>query len=146
MGQRCLQLPRSGLFRNSATHRIRLQVCSRSKINFLCFVVLTVSRNFRSGRTYTTYTFESAAALPILYEMLKKKGAKLIRKKVESLHDVSGYDYIFNCTGCGAAGLVDDRSLEPVSGHVLRVSAPWLNQAMIMETGDDYNPIYLIPK
>ena len=31
-----------------------------------------------------------------------------------------------NCTGLGAAGLVGDTAMFPVSGHVLRVAAPWV--------------------
>jgi hypothetical protein len=72
----------------------------------------------------------------------------LTRRKIESMHDLSHYDYVFNCTGVGAADLVDDRSIEPTSGHVLRVWAPWINQAVIvdLEDGNISGPSYVIPK
>ena len=39
---------------------------------------------------------------------------------------------VVNCTGLGAAGLVGDTTIFPVSGHVLRVAAPWVGSV----TGD----------
>lgn len=100
----------------------------------------------RVGSTFTTYTFDTQKALPIFYRILKDRGVRMIRRKVESLHDLAAsYDFVVNCSGAGAAQLVGDRSVVPTSGHVLRVRAPWINSAMgaVVDNGDF---AYIIPK
>ena len=80
-----------------------------------------------------------------LDRILKAKGVRLIRQKVDSLHDLTtSYDLMVNCSGHGAAQLVGDRSVVPTSGHVLRVRAPWINSAMGVFDKDRF--AYIIPK
>ena len=101
----------------------------------------------RVGATFTTYTFDTQRALPIFYRILKDRGARMIRRKVESLRDLAAsYDLMVNCTGVGAAQLVGDRSVVPTSGHVLRVRAPWINSAMGAVVNEDGDFAYIIPK
>ena len=83
--------------------------------------------------------------MPSLYRLLKKSGVKLVKRRVTDLAELSGYDCVFNCSGIGAARLFGDETLEPVSGHVVRVSAPWLNTAMFMKRSDGQSA-YAIPR
>ena len=106
----------------------------------------SIQSTYRVGTTFTTYTFDTQKALPIFYRILKDRGVRMIRRKVESLHDLAAsYDFVVNCSGAGAAQLVGDRSVVPTSGHVLRVRAPWINSAMgaVVDNGDF---AYIIPK
>ena len=98
----------------------------------------------RVGETFTTFTFDPSVAMPTLYRLLQNRRVKLVKKRVMDLEELSGYDYIFNCSGIGAARLFCDETLQPVSGHVLRVKAPWLNTAMFHKQSGNESA-YAIP-
>lgn len=48
----------------------------------------------------------------------------MLQHKVENLQELCGqkYDAVINCSGVQARNLVDDSSVQPVRGQVLRVS------------------------
>jgi len=97
----------------------------------------------RVGHAFTTYTYEPAIALPIMYDWLKSHDVKMVERKVYNLKELSRgyYDCVINCSGVGARYLVDDHNIRPISGHVLRVEAPWLK--CTITRGED---VYVIPK
>ena len=82
--------------------------------------------------------------MPTLYRLLENRGVRFVMKRVRDLEELSGYDYVFNCSGIGAASLFGDDTLEPVSGHVLRVRAPWVNTAMFLKESAQKSA-YVIP-
>ena len=75
-----------------------------------------------------------------MYEWLSKKGVIFETKKVRDLEELDYFDVVVNCTGVGAKHLVKDNDIRPISGHVLRVEAPWIKT--VMAIGD----AYIIPK
>ena len=99
----------------------------------------------RVGETFTAFTFDPSVGMPTFYRLLENRGVKFVKKRVTGLEELSGYDYVFNCSGIGAARLFGDDTLEPVSGHVLRVKAPWLNTAMFLKESAQKSA-YAIPR
>ena len=99
----------------------------------------------RVGETFTAFTFDPSVGMPTLYRLLENRGVKFVKKRVTGLEELSGYDYVFNCSGIGAARLFGDDTLDPVSGHVLRVKAPWLNTAMFLKESAQKSA-YAIPR
>lgn len=99
---------------------------------------------FRSGVRFTSFTCEPAHLLPHLYEKLKKIGAQIVRKRIESFEELQSFDLIINCSGLGAKKiLMDDAELKPMRGQVIRVAAPWIFEVFLNDA-DDGN--YIIPK
>jgi D-amino-acid oxidase len=74
--------------------------------------------------------------------------SRFLNKRIGNISELCDYDYIVNCTGLGSQDLADDLNMEPVSGHLLRVEAPWVNQALIVRqrNEDDPDPTYIVPK
>lgn len=98
----------------------------------------------RVGHSFLSYVYEPALALPIMYQWLRKQPkVKLTCRRLTSLDELlhEGLDLVVNCTGAGAKYLVGDDNIKPISGHVLRVKAPWLH--FVMASADD---VYVIPK
>ena len=58
---------------------------------------------------------------------------------------LEGYNLVINCSGAyGARDLMNDETITPVSGHVLRVKAPWINASV--GYADKDGDTYIIPK
>ena len=64
------------------------------------------------------------------------------KKQVDKLEDLDA-DVIVNCTGLGAASLVGDSNLFPVSGHVLRVTCRSVGHVIADNRPDTW--AYIIP-
>jgi len=96
----------------------------------------------KSGLEFTTFTVEPARFLPFLMQQFTVMGGEIVRRKVESLSDLLGFDVIVNCAGCGARNLVGDKELHPLRGQVMRISAPWI-RSVVLDDREDGN--YVIP-
>ena len=100
----------------------------------------------RRGHTFLTFTMESKIVLPVLYEKLKAQGVRLIKRRVgdlDNLKSSGGYDLVINCCGSGAKELLCDDSIEPVSGQILRVKAPYVHQGLASTANGG---AYILPK
>lgn len=96
------------------------------------------------SHSYLSYTLEPSLALPLMYSWLRERGALVEKRKLESLDELADEtDVIVNCCGLGAFDLVDDKDMMPISGHVLRVNAPWVGSVLIDSRKDTW--AYLIP-
>jgi len=103
-----------------------------------------LSPKCRSGITFESYFAEPFIFLPKLMEEIIRRGGKCIQKKVTSLAEVAAScDVLVNCSGLGARFLAGDETVEPASGQVLRVKAPWVSHFHIQETKDDVS--YILP-
>ncbi|PFX20957.1 D-aspartate oxidase-like isoform X1 [Stylophora pistillata] len=90
-----------------------------SKFGFSCRIM------FLNGRHYD----------PWLLERFKHLGGYIIKKTLDSLEELAGvYDVVVNCSGMRAKELVNDFSMDPVRGQVLRVFAPWIKEAYALDT------------
>ncbi|KAJ8306109.1 hypothetical protein KUTeg_016654 [Tegillarca granosa] len=55
----------------------------------------------------------------------------------------AGYDIIINCSGIGAAQLVEDKTVRPIRGQLIKVHAPWVKHFYISFDGTD--DVYILP-
>ncbi len=101
----------------------------------------------KDGFYFLTYMCESVYYLPWLTKKFIAKGGKILQKKINDLSEVSSSaDIIVNCSGVGARYLSNDKEVEPLKGHLLRVEAPWLKHFIISDahtTGSRSN--HLLP-
>ena len=75
---------------------------------------------------YTAYVMAPSNYLKWLTKCIKQNGGLLVKKKVKSLEELTGYDIIINCTGIGSRELVNDHTVRPGRGQIVAVCAPWI--------------------
>jgi len=89
------------------------------------------------GYSFTTLFFNGKHYQPWLIERFKWLGGDIVETTVDSLEELAGiYDVVVNCSGMRARELVNDSSMDPVRGQVLRVYAPWVKHAHIRDIKD----------
>ncbi|XP_068679673.1 D-amino acid oxidase-like isoform X1 [Montipora foliosa] len=102
------------------------------------------------GYSFTALFFNGKYYLPWLIERLKRLGGIITMKTIESLEELAGtYDVVVNCTGMRARELVNDCSLYPVRGQILRVYAPWIKHAYDRDTKEHVScgkHCYILPQ
>ena len=99
------------------------------------------------GHSFLSYVYEPGIALPIMYKwLLDQPKVIFIEKKLKSLDELlyEDFDVVVNSTGAGARYFVNDVAVKPISGHVLRVEAPWVH--FVMACGRRGADAYIIPK
>ncbi|XP_077862779.1 D-aspartate oxidase-like [Saccoglossus kowalevskii] len=91
---------------------------------------------------FTSIMCEGPRYIPWLTARFHRNGGKTIKRKLNTLDELAGkYDVIVNCSGLGAYSLVDDKTMYPVRGQLLRVDAPWIKHFVAF---DDYI-YYILP-
>ena len=70
-----------------------------------------------------------------MYKWLKNRGVNFEERKISDLEELKHFDLVINASGCGARYLVQDDTVKPISGHVLRVEAPWIKMTMAKGQG-----------
>lgn len=89
------------------------------------------------GYSFTTLFINGRYYQPWLIERFKGLGGDIVKRTVDSLEELAGlYDVVVNCPGLRARELVNDLSMDPVRGQVLRVYAPWIKHAYIRDIKD----------
>ncbi|XP_020631851.1 D-amino-acid oxidase-like isoform X1 [Orbicella faveolata] len=84
----------------------------------------------RFGYSFRTLFFNGKQYNPWLLERFQRLGGSVVKKTIHSLDELAGlYDVVVNCSGMRARELVNDLSMDPVRGQVLRVYAPWIKEA-----------------
>ena len=81
-------------------------------------------------------------ALPIFYKWFRENHVEMENRKLSSLDEVEA-DLIINCSGLGAAELVSDSAMFPVSGHVLRVTCGHVGHTIADNRPESWS--YIIP-
>jgi len=92
------------------------------------------------GKYVETVQIEAKIYLQYLMKLFLAAGGKVVESKVDSL-DSLGEEYmvVVNCSGLGARYLCGDKTVLPLRGQVLRVSAPWIRTALY------HDDVYIIP-
>ena len=94
------------------------------------------------GHSFLSFTWEPRRVLPLLYSWLRRNGVEIVKRKVDCLSELE-CELVVNCSGLGAWDLVPDQNMVPVSGHVLRVEAPWVGSVMADTREESW--AYIIP-
>ena len=92
--------------------------------------------------SFLSFTWETSKALPLFYAWLKEQGVIITQRKVSSIAELEA-DIVINCTGLGSRDLLGDDRMFPVSGHVCRVRAGWVEN--MMADNRDQSWAYVIP-
>ncbi|CAH0553000.1 unnamed protein product [Brassicogethes aeneus] len=97
------------------------------------------NHNFAAGIQFVSFTWEASTFLPYLQKQFLQKGGQIINKTIEDLDKLNDFDVIVNCTGIGAAKLLQDTHVFPIRGQIARVAAPWLFSSICVDNN------YIIP-
>lgn len=83
---------------------------------------------YRHGLRFVVPLVEMPVYLPWLEEQVTLAGAKRVVRRIASLAELleDDVDAVVNCSGLAARHLVDDRSVYPVRGQIVRVTNPGL--------------------
>lgn len=83
------------------------------------------------GLRYAVPLAEMPRYLPWLEARVRTLGGQVTRRQLRSLDEVGDdAEVVINCAGLGAGALVDDPSVYPVRGQVVRVSNPGLTMSV----------------
>ena len=98
---------------------------------------------------FNCYCIDPPKYLQYLTRRFREKGGLMIKKKLNSLNELSAdYDIVINCTGLGSRELVGDYSVYPVSGQIVQVQGskvPGIIYNIIIEPGSSHIA-YIIPR
>ena len=75
---------------------------------------------------FGTFAVNCRVYLPWLLSEFRKRGGIVVKRKVNSLSELSSFDVVINCAALGASLLAHDPKIHSVKGHLVRVKAPWL--------------------
>lgn len=100
--------------------------CGFKELTAPDIVKLGLPKKFICGYTFMTYVVDQKYYLGWIMKRLRVMGVEFQQRKVNSLSELIGYDAIVNCTGLGAATLLNDTNMTPIRGQVLRLRAPWM--------------------
>lgn len=88
--------------------------------------------------SYKAWVFNAPLLIQNLFNYLKGLGVQAHRKKLKSIDEAFDAETkaVFNCTGNGAATLegVSDKKCYPTRGQVVVVSAPHINECVLLWT------------
>lgn len=85
---------------------------------------------YRHGLRFAVPLAEMPRYLPWLVARVRGLGGEFVKQRLRSLDEVDDADVVVNCTGLGARELVDDPSVYPVRGRIVRVSNPGLTMSV----------------
>ncbi|XP_074643931.1 D-aspartate oxidase-like [Tubulanus polymorphus] len=91
---------------------------------------------YKFGINFVTTIMEGTKYLPWLTNKFKSRGGRIEVCKLNSLAPLVGkYDVVVTCCGLGARHLLNDESVYPIRGQVIRVEAPWIKFSYYAESG-----------
>jgi D-amino-acid oxidase len=98
---------------------------------------------FAAAWEYHTVIATQSCYMPYLTKQLTARGVKFVKRYLSSLSEVTPhFDVVVNCTGLGAAVLLDSPTETfPIRGQVLRVSPPtteWQHDPQCFGWGSSY--------
>jgi D-amino-acid oxidase len=101
---------------------------------------------YRDGHAFTAPIVEMPVYLSYLMDRFTTSGGNVQRRTLSSLGELADEArMIVNCVGLGARDLVDDASMQPIRGQIIRVSNPGLERFIL----DEENPegvTYIVPR
>jgi D-amino-acid oxidase len=99
---------------------------------------------YRDGHAFVAPVVEMPIYLEYLLDRFSAAGGSVQRRTLSSLEEVDAR-VVVNCVGLGARDLVDDASMEPIRGQIVRMRNPGLKRFVL----DEENPegvAYIVPR
>jgi D-amino-acid oxidase len=99
---------------------------------------------YTDGHAFAAPVVEMPIYLRYLMARFTASGGNVERRTLSSLDDVEA-SVVVNCVGLGARDLVDDTSMQPIRGQIVRVRNPGLQRFVL----DEENPegvTYIVPR
>ena len=99
---------------------------------------------YRDGHAFVAPVVEMPIYLTYLMDRFTATGGSVERRILSSLDEVDS-SVVVNCVGLGARDLVDDTSMVPIRGQIVRVRNPGLERFVL----DEDNPegvTYIVPR
>jgi D-amino-acid oxidase len=101
---------------------------------------------YRDGHAFVTPVIEMPVYLAYMMDRFVEAGGSVERRAVSSLEEPArGARLVVNCAGLGSLELVEDASMRPIRGQVVRVRNPGLTRFVL----DEANPAgltYIVPR
>jgi D-amino-acid oxidase len=100
--------------------------------------------SYLDGHAFGAPIVEMPIYLDYLMDRFGAAGGSVHRRTLSSLDEVDA-DVVVNCVGLGARDLVDDVSMEPIRGQIVRVRNPGIERFVL----DEDNPegvTYIVPR
>lgn len=105
-----------------------------------------LSPGYVDGYEVETIVIDTSVYMGYLVNWFNKLGGKLVQKEVKTIQNALGSaNTVVNCTGLGSRELVNDKSLYPVRGQVVRVKLNGLNEAIFDDEGRN-KLAYIVPR
>jgi D-amino-acid oxidase len=99
---------------------------------------------YTDGHAFVAPVVEMPVYLVYLMDRFAAAGGSVERRTLSSLDEVDAR-VVVNCTGLGARALVDDHTMQPIRGQVVRVRNPGLER-FILDEDDPKGVTYIIPR
>ena len=96
------------------------------------------------GHTFLAPIVEMPIYLTYLMDRFSAAGGSVQRRTLSSLDEVDARAVV-NCVGLGARDLVEDASMEPIRGQIVRVRNPGIKRFVLDEANPD-GVTYIIPR
>jgi D-amino-acid oxidase len=96
------------------------------------------------GHTFLAPIVEMPIYLTYLMDRFSAAGGSVQRRTLSSLDEVDARAVV-NCVGLGARDLVDDASMEPIRGQIVRVRNPGIERFVLDEENPD-GVTYIVPR
>jgi D-amino-acid oxidase len=100
---------------------------------------------YADGHAFVAPVIEMPVYLGYLLDRFAGSGGRVEHRAVSSLDEAGEERVVVNCAGLGAREIVDDPSMEPIRGQIVRVRNPGLGRFVL----DEQNPegiTYVIPR
>ncbi|HET7271933.1 MAG TPA: FAD-dependent oxidoreductase [Rubrobacter sp.] len=99
---------------------------------------------YRDGHAFVAPVVEMPIYLQYLMDRFSAAGGSVEVHTLSSLDDVDA-SVVVNCAGLGARDLVDDASMEPIRGQIVRVRNPGIGRFVLDEENPD-GVTYIVPR
>jgi glycine/D-amino acid oxidase-like deaminating enzyme len=105
--------------------------------------LLKVPKKYTNGYTYKTCIAQQSLYLQYLKRKIGISRLTCIEKRVNDINEAINLcpecDVYINCTGLGSYHIMNDESVYPIRGQVVRVDASWMKNIWFFDTS------YIIP-